>query len=813
MTKTKRKGFTIIELVIVIAIIAILAAVLIPTFANIISKAQTSADLQVVREMNRAVDLEFIGDDKPATAHDARTAVIPYGYDWAKIAAKNSKLNILWNSKTGGFVLVNKEDGKFVYPTENSTGNGKIEDDKDKINFFKVVDNKADSNGFSIYAGEGWTEPNPSVEVGFDAGDFDVTEVTYENNSSQDVVIRTNSASTNLGLNAPNGDVYLFGKVGKICGVNTDGSLDETAGAVVAPSSLHIDENAEVAYIKIAQGHIENKGTIDLIYATSSDVTVTNTGDIDHAHGSKEVAKAINGAGTTTGVKFDYNENTEQNNDPEVYHHVTEGTEVAGNKPVTGTETWAEGKVDTAAEEVVDTASGKIVLVKQSGKEDIKVSLDKFRDNWNDGEYYDSFISATLTADADISGSNWFPIGTWRFPFHGTLDGNGKTINGLTARSIDADHIGLYSTGDTVGTGEVYGFIGIVGGGDVEVKSITLKDVEINIYNGQNVGALMGYAPKNGDFSDAKKGGAYWASTQTEGKKIVPDHYGKDKITISDVTISGLVSAQTHVGGFVGKIYAIGATKLENCVNKTQTIATDGDGAGFIGYASGITDETSSITFDSCENKQGSSIQCKAFSDFVYVDNKSLAKTIVNENCTSEMTLPTFEGEIPAITVMTFVQTYTLNLQGNKATNTITNYGKMVIEDGTFEGKITTYGHNQGCTILKGGIYNCVVSSQSNAKVHIEGGTFQKYADAAFDITGSMEITGGDFGAIKSDTDTTPQIFKIAATGNLVTKGATVSPSGSSAKSNACIYINAGGTYNGEVASDGIYKAWTNFTE
>lgn len=46
MRKNNKKGFTIVELVIVIAVIAILAAVLIPTFANMVDKANKSADLQ-----------------------------------------------------------------------------------------------------------------------------------------------------------------------------------------------------------------------------------------------------------------------------------------------------------------------------------------------------------------------------------------------------------------------------------------------------------------------------------------------------------------------------------------------------------------------------------------------------------------------------------------------------------------------------------------------------------------------------------------------------------------------------------------------
>lgn len=47
--KNTRKGFTITELVIVIAVIAILAAVLIPTFSSIITKANNSAALQEAR--------------------------------------------------------------------------------------------------------------------------------------------------------------------------------------------------------------------------------------------------------------------------------------------------------------------------------------------------------------------------------------------------------------------------------------------------------------------------------------------------------------------------------------------------------------------------------------------------------------------------------------------------------------------------------------------------------------------------------------------------------------------------------------------
>ena len=49
MKKMNKKGFTIVELVIVIAVIGILAAVLIPTFSSVIEKANANSALQAAR--------------------------------------------------------------------------------------------------------------------------------------------------------------------------------------------------------------------------------------------------------------------------------------------------------------------------------------------------------------------------------------------------------------------------------------------------------------------------------------------------------------------------------------------------------------------------------------------------------------------------------------------------------------------------------------------------------------------------------------------------------------------------------------------
>lgn len=72
MKKNNRKGFTIVELVIVIAVIAILAAVLIPTFSNMVSKANDSAALQEAR--NTYTD--YIAENASAMDEDSKVAIL-----------------------------------------------------------------------------------------------------------------------------------------------------------------------------------------------------------------------------------------------------------------------------------------------------------------------------------------------------------------------------------------------------------------------------------------------------------------------------------------------------------------------------------------------------------------------------------------------------------------------------------------------------------------------------------------------------------------------------------------------------------------
>ena len=209
--KSNKKGFTIVELVIVIAIIAILAAVLIPTFASLVRKANVSADTQLVRNLNMAVEIEKASSSaKHETMHDALMTAQDAGYDVDTIVAK-SGYNIAWDSKNDRFVLVDKDARKYIYPTSENTAENSIGDPADYFLFCKDATKIGeDKLGYSYYLSRGAKLPEGNkleVKSGLDVGDVNVAEITVTGSA----VVRTNGGT--LIVNAPNGHVEHYGLV------------------------------------------------------------------------------------------------------------------------------------------------------------------------------------------------------------------------------------------------------------------------------------------------------------------------------------------------------------------------------------------------------------------------------------------------------------------------------------------------------------------------------------------------------------------------------------------------------------------------
>jgi prepilin-type N-terminal cleavage/methylation domain-containing protein len=114
MKRNTRKGFTGIELVIVIAIIAILAASLIPAFGGLFDGANKTADLQGAREMDAAIKMGALGQKiaLPRVIEILDEA----GFDITSLDPLYKGHKFYWSNEGQTIVLYDENAGKVAYP-------------------------------------------------------------------------------------------------------------------------------------------------------------------------------------------------------------------------------------------------------------------------------------------------------------------------------------------------------------------------------------------------------------------------------------------------------------------------------------------------------------------------------------------------------------------------------------------------------------------------------------------------------------------------------------------------------------------------
>ena len=65
---------------------------------------------------------------------------------------------------------------------------------------------------------------------------------------------------------------------------------------------------------------------------------------------------------------------------------------------------------------------------------------------WNEAARNDLSINCTLTADINLAGKEWIPVGNRDNLYIGTFDGGNHIITGLTVNQSGTDHVGLFGT-------------------------------------------------------------------------------------------------------------------------------------------------------------------------------------------------------------------------------------------------------------------------------------------------------------------------------------------------------------------------------
>ena len=256
--KNSKKGFTLVELIIVVAVIALLAAVLIPTFSSLISKANQAKDEALVSNLNKAVALST---EKYDTVYDVLGAVKENaGFDVAKISASVSEHEILWDSVNYCFVYKTTGGVKYIPETQSTTIA-----DNEQYKFWQICDEKhpiPETQTYSIYWAGNDIDNEIKVSVGFDAGEATVNELKYvANTNAQDVIIRTKGG--NLTIDAVTDSVEHHGTVDKVNVI------------AVAPHSYY--EKGEVrGNITIKEGKLEitKQAVVNTVLLSSANVEI-----------------------------------------------------------------------------------------------------------------------------------------------------------------------------------------------------------------------------------------------------------------------------------------------------------------------------------------------------------------------------------------------------------------------------------------------------------------------------------------------------------------------------------------------------------
>ena len=217
MKKLNRKGFTIVELVVVVAIIAILAATLIPTFVGLVKKANESKDTQLIKNLNTALAVENVD-----TIEEALAAAAAFGYDVNKINASATDNEILWDATHNLFCYLKDGTPSYIADKYDVAGTE-----------YWVIDDEVHATYATYYTG------NTAVTTANSISTMYAVDVTLVTDEAKTIDVTTLGGT--FTVNAPNANVNHYG------------AANTVTITAVANASYH--ENGAAGYTTIAQGN------------------------------------------------------------------------------------------------------------------------------------------------------------------------------------------------------------------------------------------------------------------------------------------------------------------------------------------------------------------------------------------------------------------------------------------------------------------------------------------------------------------------------------------------------------------------------
>lgn len=286
MKASKKRGFTIIELVIVIAVIAILAAVLIPTFANIIQKANVANDVALARNMNTILIADEATNGRSTDMYDVLIALEQGGFKLENLNPRADGNVFAWDKANNQIVYLEKGSTKPIFQAKEIGDNkGDLYITTRKAEVF------ADYPGYSYYFASD-ISGNITLDEGscLDTGEFALNgNVSVKTNKDVEIQGTINGTIT---VDSANGKITNYSVVENVVIKNTAATSYHERGHVAAmeiqnslTGKVVLENDAYVEKLTNnndkAKGTVESNGYVKAVAAESSDkdsVKVTETG-------------------------------------------------------------------------------------------------------------------------------------------------------------------------------------------------------------------------------------------------------------------------------------------------------------------------------------------------------------------------------------------------------------------------------------------------------------------------------------------------------------------------------------------------------
>ena len=536
MKNSNKKGFTIVELVIVIAVIAILAAVLIPTFSSLVKKANLSADKQAVREMNMAL-AEWSASNGYAIPQDVETAMqilANAGYNSKNWTCLTEGYQVWWDSQENKMVLYNPSTNELEYPEEYS---GKE---------FTALN--ADKR-FKAYNG------NYEAAFGFD---FKFTSTSADGKltgkllSSADKNIGTNTLSNALSGNNSE-------SIKSSIGIGSSDNVYVNASRTTFSSTYNSANPSSTSYARLDALYVSNK----------QDIILENTGDIK----ANTYIISVNYSASAS----DEEKLTAQKAAGEyIYSIFVQSNAGSIDNNIT---------VILPADTTINLSSHEWHAAKNlSG---YIGTTDSAHPATIDGLRLTSATGYALTQQLEGSGSRYNLTG-----FISTVSGK-ATIENLVFENVTIDSPAKdYTIAEGKSNRNTVAIIGGVipdlkdrkAAVDVTIRNIVVKD-SVNINGIATVGGIVGYIGAEQGYSDLH-GNVLIENCKFEGKMQSADSIYVAKgyspvggilgftcrctddanITIKNCEFNGTAKGYGKIGGIVGN-QQVGSLKIENCVS------------------------------------------------------------------------------------------------------------------------------------------------------------------------------------------------------------------------------------------------------